>query len=95
MSKKYLFFLPIDKLGVGEKKMILYYQNETLYLELETDLKEIEYRSIKNRLFRIIEDYEVDRVVIEDSKECLNNWKLLRELKQDYYAKYKGDFFIR
>ncbi len=75
--------------------MILYYQNETLYIEIETELKEKEYLNLKNRLFRIIEDYEVDRVVIADPKDGFYNWKILRELKQDYYARYKGDFYIR
>lgn len=75
--------------------MDLYYLNETLYIELLNDLNLEEYEHLKARVFRIIEDYGVDRIVIKNHHKIFHNRRFLNQMKQDYMRKYPGDFFIK
>jgi len=76
-------------------EMELYYQNETLYIDITKDLDELGYKRLKNKIFRIIEDYGVDRIVIQNHREVFHNKHFLRQMKQDFYEKYPGDFLIK
>ena len=53
--------------------MELYYQNETLYIDLNEDLDEFTYRKLKHKIFRIIEDYGVDRIVLHSKHQIFTN----------------------
>ncbi len=75
--------------------MDLYYQNETLYVELLEDLDERKYNDFRGKIFRIIDDYGVDRIVIQNHLEIYHNHHYLKQMKQDYAEKYHGEFFIR
>ena len=75
--------------------MDLYYQNETLYIDITSDLDELGYSRLKSKIFRIIEDYGVDKVVIQNHHQIFHNRHYLRQMKQDFYEKYPGDFFIK
>ena len=75
--------------------MDLYYLNETLYIELLNDLNSEEYEHLKARLFRIVDEYGVDRVVIKNHHKIFHNRHFLNQMKQDYMRKYPGDFFIK
>ena len=75
--------------------MDLYYFNETLYIELLNDLNSEEYEHLKTRLFRIVDDYGVDRVVIKNHHKIFHNRHFLNQMKLDYMRKYPGDFFIK
>ncbi len=75
--------------------MELYYLNETLYIELINDLDLEEYEALKKRVFRIVDDYGVDRVVIKNHHRIFHNRHFLNQMKQDYIRKYQGDFFIK
>lgn len=75
--------------------MDLYYQNETLYIEISNDLKIEDYADFKTKIFRIIEDYGIDRIVIQNNKHIIHNRHLLNQMKQDFYQKYPGEFLIK
>jgi len=75
--------------------MEIYYQNETLYIEILSHLTESDYRRWKRKIFRIIEDYGVDKIVVQNHHEMFHNRHYLRQMKQDYYEKYSGELCIR
>ena len=89
------FFLEICYSYFGEENMDLYYQNETLYVEILEDLDEQKYHYFRNKVFRIIEDYGVDRIVIQNHFRIYQNHHYLKQLKQDFMQKYHGDLLIR
>ncbi len=95
MSKKYLFFLIFDTLNTGDNKMDLYFQNDTLFIDILQDLDEVQYRRLKMKIFRIIEDYGVDKVIIENHHQIFHNRHLLRQIKQDFHDSYAGEFLIK
>ena len=75
--------------------MEIYYQNETLYIELLEDLDELKYYRLKNKIFRILKDYEVDKVILQNHHQIFSNKHYLRQMKQDFKENYEGDFYIR
>ncbi len=75
--------------------MEIYYQNETLYVDIIYNLTDSDYRRWKKKIFRIIEDYGVDKIIIKNHHQMFHNRQYLRQMKQDYYEKYKGDLYIR
>lgn len=75
--------------------MDLYYQNETLYIEILEDLTELEYNRLQKKIFKIIDDYGVDKIVIRNISQMHHNKQFLRQMKQNFYEKYQGDFYIR
>lgn len=75
--------------------MDLYYQNETLYIEISNNLNEQDYIALRRRIFRIIDDYGVDRVVIKNHRSIFYNRHFLNQMKQDFYHNYSGDFLIK
>ena len=75
--------------------MEIYYQNETLYVDIIYNLTDSDYRRWKKKIFRIIEDYGVDKIIIKNHHQMFHNRQYLIQMKQDYYEKYKGDLYIR
>ncbi len=75
--------------------MDLYYINETLYIELLNDLDFRGYQDLKKRIFRILDDYGIERVVVKNHHKVFHNRHFLNQMKQDYIQKYSGDFYIR
>ena len=74
--------------------MELIYQNDTFYVLLEEKLDHQEYWQLKERLFRIFEEYGIDRVVIKNNRALFHNRQYLSQMKQDYMRKYTKDFII-
>ncbi len=75
--------------------MDLYYQNETLYIDIMDCLDHDEYISFQAKIFRIIEDYGVERIVIQNHNPIFYNRHFIRQMKQDFYQKYSGEFLIK
>lgn len=75
--------------------MELYYQNETLFVEFESNLEMREYYRLKKKIFRIVEEYGVERIIIQSEGNFMKVQNFLREMKRDFYAKYSGDLLIR
>jgi len=75
--------------------MDLYYQNETLYIDISDELDTREYELLQRRIFRIIDDYGVDKVVIQNRRSHYHNRHFLKQMRQDFYEKYPGDFLIK
>lgn len=75
--------------------MDLYYQNETLYVDIVDSLDTNDYSKIEAKIFRIIDDYGVERIVIKNHNQVFHNRQFLRQMKQNYTSRYTGEFLIR
>ncbi len=73
--------------------MDIYYKNETLYVDVTNDITVDTMNVLKRRLFRILDDYGIDKIVI-----CIlghSNKELLTHFKRLYYQNYKGYLMIK
>ena len=75
--------------------MELYYQNETLFVDINTILNFDDMESLKSKIFRIIDDYEIDHVVLKNNTHQLLNNYYLRKIKQEYRNRYQGRIYIK
>lgn len=75
--------------------MKLYYQNETLYIDLNLRLDKEKARFLKRRIFRIVDDYDIDHIVLRSFSNDLEYRKMLEEIKREYQQKYCGYFCIK
>ena len=73
----------------------LYYQNETLFVDIDTTLDIENMEGLKNKIFRIIDDYGIDNIVLKNNTHQLVNTYYLRKLKQEYRNKYQGRINIK
>lgn len=94
MSKAFSLNLLFDTL-LSVIKMDLYYQNETLYVDIMDALDTKDYSQMETKIFRIIEDYGVSKIVIKNHNQAFHNRQFLRQMKQNYASKYVGEFVIR
>lgn len=77
------------------EEMELYYQNETLYIDINQGLTAKNYQRVKERIFKIITDYEVEKIVVQNSDSPRTNRHLLNQMRHEYRNKYNGDFLIK
>ncbi len=73
----------------------LYYQNETLYVDIDTILDLENMEGLRNKIFRIVDDYGIDHIILRNNTHQLINNYYLRKLKQEYRNKYSGRIYIR
>ena len=73
----------------------LYYQNETLYVDVDTILDFEDMENLKNKIFRIIDDYDIDHIILKNNTHQLINNYYLRKLKQEYRNRYHGRICIK
>lgn len=73
--------------------MEVYYKNETLFVDVTNDITIDSMEILKRRVFHIIEDYGVDKIII--SVYGKPNKELLNDFKRNYYHKYKGYLVIK
>ena len=72
--------------------MNIYYTDKTLYVNLESDLDINLLMDLKNKVFGILDDYNIENIVI---KKNYNNTLLLDEFVNEYKNKYNGNIKIR
>lgn len=73
--------------------MDLYYKNETLYVDVTNDITIETISVMERRIFRIIDDYGVNSIVISILGN--SNKGLLNLFKKNYYHHYKGFLLIK
>ncbi len=73
--------------------MDFYYKNETLYVDITNDINLDTISILQKRLFRIIDDYGIDKIII--SLFGYNDKELLNLFKKAYYQRYKGYMLIK
>ena len=75
--------------------MKLYYQNETLYVDVFCLLDNDEYGQLRNRIFRIVQDYGIDNIIINNLSKLHINKQYFTKLKQEYNMYYQGRIYIK
>ena len=73
----------------------LYYQNETLFVDINSSLDLEDMESLKNKIFRIVDDYDIDNIVLKNNTHQLLNSYYLRKIKQEYRNRYQGRMYIK
>ena len=73
--------------------MDIYYKNETLYVDVTNDITLDTMSVLKRRLFRILDDYGIDKIVISVLGHADKN--LLTDFKRFYYQNYRGYLLIK
>lgn len=74
--------------------MDIYYQNEILYVEIDGLLEEEDYKGFKRRIFKIINDYEINHVILHSSLSSFQIKRQLQQIQIEYYQKFDGLCFI-
>lgn len=75
--------------------MELYYQNEILYIDIDSLLELEDLNLLKQRIFRIVEDYDVDHIIIHNKTHQMMNRHYLHQIKQEYSNRYSGRLYIK
>ena len=75
--------------------MQIYYQNETLYVDIESLLDDEGIGELKRRIFKIVEDYDVDHIIIHNKSHLLINKHYLYQIKHEYANRFKGRLYIK
>lgn len=75
--------------------MKLYYQNETLFVDLTMSLDDEKISCLKHRIFRIVDDYEIDHIILRSFSNNFEYKRKLEKIKKEYYKKYSGQFLIK
>ncbi len=75
--------------------MRLYYKRETLYIEINCELNEEEFLHIKRKIFRIVDEYDIDHIILQSASQNKKQIHLLYQLEKEYKQNYKGRFLIR
>lgn len=73
--------------------MELYYKNETLFVDVTNDITIDTMAILKRRVFQILDDYGIDKIVINISGSY--DKKIINEFKKEYYHKYRGYLLIK
>ena len=74
--------------------MNIFYTNETLYVNL-IDLINLDTMEIlKKRLFRIINDYDIDNIILNVVGGDKKN-PLIKDLVNEYYNHYNGKLVVK
>ena len=73
---------------------MIYYRNETLYIEVVEELDEIKYIQMKKKILGIIHNYGVDKIVILNHKNYFSNRSYLRKLKLEFDNIYHGELVM-
>lgn len=75
--------------------MELYYKNETLFVYINMILDEDTYKVVKRRIFKIVDDYGVDHIVLSDRNHEVSSKRLFQRIKNEYHQRYHGLFLIK
>ena len=60
--------------------MNIFYNNNTLYINLEEEINEYNMNKLKSRVFKIVRDYNIDDVILK-----VNSYKKDNYLLKDLY----------
>ena len=72
--------------------MRMIFDNDTLYVDIEGEVGQIEMNYIKKRVFSVLDQYEVGNVIV-NTKNVFNNLKI-KSLVKEYKDKYNGNFLV-
>lgn len=74
--------------------MNIYYNDKTLYVNLDELINNNSLSVLKSRVFGILNDYDIENIVLNLISNSKNNY-LLDEFIEEYYKKYHGNLVIK
>lgn len=75
--------------------MNLYYQNETLFIDINMDINEVNLKGLKRKIFRIVDDYDINHIILRSFPDNVEYKKMFQQIKKEYNQKYTGFFLIK
>lgn len=75
--------------------MNLYYQNETLFIDINMDINEVNLKGLKRKIFRIVDDYDINHIILRSFPNNVEYKKMFQQIKKEYNQKYTGFFLIK
>lgn len=63
--------------------MNIFYNDNTLYINLEDEINEYNMNKLKSRVFKIVHDYDIDDVILKVSSYKKDNY-LLKNFLNEY-----------
>ncbi len=74
--------------------MNMIYQDDTLYVDLSGELGAKEMNIMRERVFSVLNQYEVDNVVINAKGVFKLNRHMMNSFVNEYKRNYKGNILI-
>lgn len=74
--------------------MNMIYENDTLYVDLEGDMDIREVSILKERLFSVLDQYDIYNVVLNTKNSIGLNKKKINLIKKEYKGRYNGNFKV-
>ena len=77
-----------------KKKMNMIFTDDTLFIDLKGDMDVVDINIIKERIFSVLDQYNIDKIVLNTKGAFNINKKLIGNIKREYSMKYMGTFKI-
>jgi len=74
--------------------MNIFYNNDTLYVTILEELNEYNIEKLKNKLFKIVSDYNIDNICLKFLGVKKDSY-LLNSLIEEYNYKFSGNIIIK
>lgn len=74
--------------------MNIFYNNNTLYINLEEEINEYNMNKLKSRVFKIVRDYNIDDVILKVNSYRKDNY-LLKDFLNEYENTIGGHIKIK
>ena len=74
--------------------MNIFYNDNTLYINLEEEINEYNMNKLKSRVFKIVRDYNIDDVILKVNSYKKDNY-LLKDFLNEYENTIGGHIKIR
>lgn len=72
----------------------IFYNDNTLYVNLEECLDDYVLNKLKKRVFNILEDYDIENIVLNIVTSNKNNY-LLDDFIREYKKKFRGNLIVK
>ena len=74
--------------------MNIYYTDNTLYVNLNEYIDDMNLNILKSRVFNILDDYDIENIVLNIITNNKNNY-LIDDFIKEYRKKYNGNILIK
>ena len=88
----YLFLLFVILVLVIE--LNIFYNDNTLYVNLDEYLDDYVLNKLKKRVFNILEDYDIENIVLNIVTSNKNSY-LLDDFIREYKKKFRGNLIVK
>lgn len=72
----------------------IFYNDNTLYVNLDEYLDDYVLNKLKKRVFNILEDYDIENIVLNIVTSNKNNY-LLDDFIREYKKKFSGNLIVK